>query len=94
MARVAGKMRWGDTLDDDDALPGPHVKGPDENGIKVSTDYFRNDKGEAIKKTVKTKTTTVEKKVYKVRRWGGWITSRIVGGVLGGPHGVDLNRVR
>jgi hypothetical protein len=35
MART--KIRWGDTLDDEDALPPTHVRGPDNNGIKITT---------------------------------------------------------
>lgn len=61
------KVRWGDTLDDEDALPPTTVKGPDANGVKVVTEYYKGEKGEAFKKTTKTKTVKVEKKVYKVR---------------------------
>lgn len=59
------RLRWGDTLDDEDgALPGPHVS---TNGnIKTVTEYYRNDKGDAFKKTTKYKVVSVEKKVYKV----------------------------
>lgn len=64
MSRV--KVRWGDTLDDEDLLPPPTVKGPDDNGIKTVTEYYKNEKGDAIKKTTKVKVVTVEKKVYKV----------------------------
>lgn len=71
MSRV--KVRWGDTLDDEDLLPPPTVKGPDDNGIKTVTEYYKNEKGDAIKKTTKVKVVTVEKKVYKVsesrRQW-------------------------
>lgn len=35
MAR--SKIRWGDTLDDEDALPSTTVRGPDNNGVKVTT---------------------------------------------------------
>lgn len=35
MART--KIRWGDTLDDEDALPPTTVRGPDNNGVKVTT---------------------------------------------------------
>lgn len=60
-------------MDDDDALPMPTVKGPDENGIKIVIEYYRTDSGDALKKFTKYKVTTVEKKVYKVshdrRRW-------------------------
>ncbi|GIL59719.1 hypothetical protein Vafri_14444 [Volvox africanus] len=68
-----GKLRWGDTLDDEDLLPPSVVRGPDDNGIKTLVEYFKNDKGDAIKKTTKVKVVTVEKKVYKVseerRKW-------------------------
>ena len=69
MTSSRGRPRWGDTLDDDDVLPPPSVKGPDDNGIKIVTEYFRNDKGDAIKKTCKLKVVVVEKKVFKVRSW-------------------------
>ncbi|GLI70248.1 hypothetical protein VaNZ11_015094 [Volvox africanus] len=68
-----GKLRWGDTLDDEDLLPPSVVKGPDDNGIKTLVEYFKNDKGDVIKKTTKVKVVTMEKKVYKVseerRKW-------------------------
>lgn len=60
------KIRWGDTLDDEEALPPTTVKGPDSHGIKIITEYYKNDKGEAIKKLTKVKVVNVEKKVYKV----------------------------
>lgn len=60
------KIRWGDTLDDDDALPLPSIKGPDDNGVKIVTEYYKNDKGDAFKRVQKLKITSVEKKVYKV----------------------------
>ncbi|KAF8061162.1 eif3g-a [Scenedesmus sp. PABB004] len=67
------KIRWGDTLDDEDALPPSTVKGPDSHGVKVTTEYFKNANGEAIKKVTKVKVVNVEKKVYKVseerRQW-------------------------
>jgi hypothetical protein len=66
---IKSKIRWGDTLDDEDALPPTTVKGPDSHGIKITTDYYKNDKGEAIKKVTKVKVVNVEKKVYKVGDW-------------------------
>lgn len=65
---IKSKIRWGDTLDDEDALPPSTVKGPDSHGIKITTEYYKNDKGEAIKKITKVKVVNVEKKVYKVGR--------------------------
>ncbi|GFR43334.1 hypothetical protein Agub_g4404 [Astrephomene gubernaculifera] len=68
-----GRFRWGDTIDEDDLLPAPVVKGPDDHGIKTMIEYNRNEKGDAFKKTTKVKVVTVEKKVYKVseerRKW-------------------------
>ncbi|PNW81996.1 hypothetical protein CHLRE_06g269450v5 [Chlamydomonas reinhardtii] len=68
-----GKLRWGDTLDDEDLLPPSVTKGPDDNGIKTVIEYYKNEKGDALKKTTKIKVVTVEKKVYKVseerRNW-------------------------
>lgn len=59
-----GKLRWGDTLDDEDALPPPSVT---TNGnVRTVVEYYRNDKGDAVKRTNKYKVVTVEKKVYKV----------------------------
>lgn len=63
---MSRRPRWGDTLDEEDLLPPPVVKGPDDNGVKTITEYVKNDKGETIKRTSKIKVVTVEKKVYKV----------------------------
>lgn len=60
------RLRWGDTLDEEDgALPQPSIS---INGnIKTVTEYYRNDKGEAVRKVTRCKVVSVEKKVYKVR---------------------------
>ena len=67
MPAVTSRPRWGDTIDEDDLLPPSVTKGPDEHGIKTVIDFYRNDKGEALKKTSKIKIVTVERKVYTVR---------------------------
>ena len=69
---MRGKIRWGDTLDEDDVLPPTTVKGPDDHGIKVVTEYFKTEKGDVMKKVSKLKVVHVEKKVYKVSAPGGW----------------------
>lgn len=61
-----GKIRWGDALDEEDALPPTQVKGPDSHGNKTITEYYRNEKGDSVKKVTKVKVVTVEKKTYKV----------------------------
>jgi len=65
---AATKMRWGDTLDEDmgDELPPPSVVGPDAKGVKITTTYRKNDKGETVKTVIKTKFTKVERKAYQV----------------------------
>lgn len=65
------KNRWGDLLEDEEELPPTTVTGPDAKGIIVRTEYVRNDKGDVIKKTTRTKVVQIEKRVYQVR-WG-WV---------------------
>jgi translation initiation factor 3 subunit G len=68
---AARRQRWGDTLDDDEvsgtvtgALPPNQVT--QQGNVKTVVEYYRNDKGEIIKKTTRSKVVNVEKKVYKV----------------------------
>ena len=65
---MAGKMRWGDTLDEDtsDVLPERSVVGPDAKGYKTVTEYKKNDKGETVRMVTKTRLSKVEKKLYAV----------------------------
>lgn len=63
---TAMKIRWGDTLDEDDSLPTNTVVGPDKQGIKTITIYKKNDKGETVKMVTKTRVSRVERKIYEV----------------------------
>lgn len=66
---MVGKIRWGDTLDEEETgIPQNRVIGPDANGVKTVIEYKRNEKGDIMKCTTKTKTELVTRKVYKVRR--------------------------
>ncbi|GBF87589.1 eukaryotic translation initiation factor 3 subunit G [Raphidocelis subcapitata] len=74
MAR--SRIRWADTLDEEEgefSLPPTSVRGPDSHGVKTTTEFYRNERGDAFKKVTKTKVVHVEKKVYKVteerRNW-------------------------
>ncbi|CAK0739604.1 hypothetical protein CVIRNUC_001180 [Coccomyxa viridis] len=60
----ATKIRWGDTLDEDDSLPSNSIVGPDKSGVVTKTTYSRNDKGDIVKSIVKTRVSRVEKKIY------------------------------
>mmetsp|Transcript_13018 Transcript_13018/g.23150 ORF Transcript_13018/g.23150 Transcript_13018/m.23150 type:complete len:264 (-) Transcript_13018:422-1213(-) len=60
------RLRWGDTLDDDDILPPSQTEGPDEHGVKKIIEYVKNDKGDTIKRVTRVKIATIEKKVYEV----------------------------
>ena len=72
---MSARARWGDAEEDiENALPPKTVRGPDEHGVKIVTDYYRNDKGDAMKRTTKLKVVTVEKKVYLVRPFEEWET--------------------
>ncbi|KAK9815263.1 hypothetical protein WJX72_000878 [[Myrmecia] bisecta] len=70
---AATKMRWGDTLDDDDTLPPTTVTPPDAKGVKTITEYRKNDNGDIIKSVTRIRVSKVERKIYKVeherRKW-------------------------
>lgn len=65
---MASKNRWGDLLEDEEELPPSTTTGPDAKGVVTKVEYSRNEKGEVIKRTTKTRVIKIEKKVYKVRR--------------------------
>lgn len=73
--------KWGDLLEDEEELPPSTTTGPDAKGVVTKVEYYRNEKGEVMKKTTKTRVVKIEKKVYKVRPGGG---RRAAGG--GGAH--------
>jgi hypothetical protein len=64
---AATKIRWGDTLDEDDSLPPNTIVGPDKQGIKTITEYKKNERGEIVKSVTKIRVSRVEKKIYAVR---------------------------
>ena len=59
--------KWGDLLEDEEELPPSTTTGPDAKGVVTQVEYYRNEKGEVMKKTTKTRVVKIEKKVYKVR---------------------------
>lgn len=63
---VGTKNRWGDLLEEEEELPAPTTSGPDAKGLVTKVEYFRNDKGEVMKRTTKTRTVKIEKRVYQV----------------------------
>jgi hypothetical protein len=65
------RVRWGDVDDDEEALPPPSCSGPDARGIKTAVEYRRNERGETVKVTTKTRVSKVERKVYTVSFGGG-----------------------
>ena len=69
MPSMTTKIRWGDTLDDDEVvlqMPQGSETGPDVRGVKTVVEYKRNEKGDIVKVTTRIKTSRIEKKVYKV----------------------------
>ena len=69
---AATKIRWGDTLDEDDSLPSNSIVGPDKSGVITKTTYSKNDKGDIVKTVVKTRVSKVEKKIYAVSLSSLW----------------------
>ena len=61
---VATKNRWGDLLEDEEELPPSTTAGPDAKGMMTKVDYFRNDKGEVMKRITKSRVVAIEKRVY------------------------------
>ena len=68
---MVSASKWGDLLEDEEELPPSTTSGPDARGVVTKVEYYRNDKGEVMKKTTKTRVVKIEKKVYKVRPGGG-----------------------
>ncbi|KAI7842186.1 hypothetical protein COHA_004099 [Chlorella ohadii] len=66
--------KWGDLLEEEEELPPSTTTGPDAKGVVTKVEYYRNEKGEVMKKTTKTRVVKIEKKVYKVaqERRAGW----------------------
>lgn len=63
---MVSASKWGDLLEEEEELPPSTSTGPDAKGIVTKVEYYRNDKGEVMKKTTKTRVVKIEKKVYKV----------------------------
>lgn len=60
---VSTKNRWGDLLEEEEELPPTTTSGPDAKGIITKVEYYRNDKGDVMKRTTKTRTIKIERKV-------------------------------
>jgi hypothetical protein len=63
---MATSNKWADLLEEEEELPKPTTSGPDAKGVITKVEYVRNDKGEVLKRTTKTRVIKIEKKVYKV----------------------------
>lgn len=61
---VATKNRWGDLLEEEEELPPSTTSRPDAKGIVTKVEYFRNDKGEVMKRTTKSRVVKIERHVY------------------------------
>lgn len=62
---LMNKNRWGDLLEEEEPLPPTTQSGPDAKGIITKVEYYRNDKGDLMKRTTKSRVVKVEKKMYK-----------------------------
>ena len=64
-SEFSNKLKWGD-IDDDDVLPPKQVVGPDKDGVKLFTEYFKNENGDPMKKVTKLKVKSLQRRVFKV----------------------------
>lgn len=62
------RLRWGDAEDDDDVLPESTSVGPNDKGIITKTEYYKNAKGDPMKRVTKIQMAKVQTKVYEVSR--------------------------
>ena len=71
---VASKNRWGDLLEDEEELPPSTTLGPDAKGMMTTVEYFRKEKGEVMKRVIKSRVVKIEKHVYDaaVERRKNW----------------------
>lgn len=66
MTSIDRRPRWGDDEPgEEESLPPSEETEVDENGFKHLIEYFRNDKGQTVKKTTKIRVVSVQQKVYK-----------------------------
>lgn len=88
---VATKNRWGDLLEEEEELPPSTTSGPDAKGILTKVEYFRNDKGEVMKRTVRSRVVKIERRVYESagerrrtwRKFGDAATERTTDAITG-----------
>lgn len=100
---VATKNRWGDLLEEDEELPPSSTSGPDAKGVVTTVDYYRNDKGEVMKRTTKSRVVKIEKKIYESaldrrkawRKFGDAATERATDAITGRANeDVPFERIR
>jgi translation initiation factor 3 subunit G len=67
--------RWGDLLEEEEPLPPSTVSAPDARGIVTKVDYYRNDKGDLMKRTTRSRVVKVEKKTHTstLQRRANWV---------------------
>lgn len=88
---VATKNRWGDLLEEEEELPPSTTSGPDAKGMMTKVEYFRNDKGEVMKRIIKSRVVKIEKRVYDTavdrrkswRKFGDAATERATDAITG-----------
>ncbi|CAG9467044.1 unnamed protein product [Pedinophyceae sp. YPF-701] len=61
---VSARVRWGDSLDDEDALP-PRQEQVDSAGIKTVIEFRKDEAGRTIKTITKSRTVTEERRIFK-----------------------------
>ena len=95
--------RWGDLLEEEEPLPPSTVSAPDARGIVTKVDYYRNAKGDLMKRTTRSRVGIVSKKVHAsmAPKRAGWVkfgdaaTERATDSITArSPEDVPFERVK
>lgn len=63
---VERRIRWGDSLDEDDSIP-PRSESIDADGLKTVIEYSKDTSGKIIRSVTKSRLIVERKKIYEVR---------------------------
>ena len=90
-------------MEEEEELPPSTTSGPDAKGMMTKIEYFRNDKGEVIKRLIKSRVVKIEKRIYDAaverrknwRKFGDAATERATDAITGqATEEIPFERIR